>query len=384
MGTYIIQTPITPMELTIPQFDDPAMNMYVRQMKEIITSSLEENAQRIEVGLKAGTAILSVANVSATGLELAGNCYPATDSTYTSGTSALYWSATYTDKLYLNGGVDIEKILVPVGSIIPFYDFDAALTFDTDYWAYCNGQTKTIAGSARVLPDLSGRYLCGFGVDGDGLMGSATWSVDPIGNAAHTNTIGSANLPTHTHDINHTHGNMTSGNQSQGHTHDIAHGHADSFAVSAVSGTFGSSTHTHGAGTLKFVVGYSAGLGVSDVYFYDTSGSAIKAFEYEVAIYASGLNVGGYPCTASQTFYTYTGSGSSDTPSATGSVSGGVLSGSVTSLGTTASGAVSQDHTHTTNITALGATASGNGGFANNAFDIRPRSIRCRYIMRIL
>jgi len=102
------------MELTIPQFDDPAMNMMVRQMKEIITSSLEENAQRIEIGLKAGTALLSVASITATGMEMAGDMYPATDNAYKCGTSLLRWSEgrfvnLYADSIDLNGNLDISS-----------------------------------------------------------------------------------------------------------------------------------------------------------------------------------------------------------------------------------------------------------------------------------
>ena len=88
---------------------------------------------------------------------------------------------------------------VPIGSIIPFYDFNGALTFDTDYWAYCNGQSKTIGGSSRTLPDLSNRYLVGFGTEGGADIGSAVWSTTPVGNASHQ-----VNLA-HTHTIAHTH-----------------------------------------------------------------------------------------------------------------------------------------------------------------------------------
>lgn len=78
---------------------------------------------------------------------------------------------------------------VPIGSIIPFYDFNGALTFDTDYWAYCNGQTKTIGGSSRTLPDLSNRYLVGFGTEGGADIGSASWSTTVVGNASHQTSI---------------------------------------------------------------------------------------------------------------------------------------------------------------------------------------------------
>lgn len=105
---------------------------------------------------------------------------------------------------------------VPIGSIIPFYDFNGALTFDTDYWAYCNGQTKTIGGSSRTLPDLSNRYLVGFGTEGGANIGSAAWSTTVVGNASHqvTLTADQSGLVGH----NHT---ASAGNQSANHTHSI-------------------------------------------------------------------------------------------------------------------------------------------------------------------
>lgn len=96
--------------------------------------------------------------------------------------------------------INVLKALVPIGSIIPFYDFDAALTFDTDYWCYCDGQSQTIGGSARTTPDLSGRYLVGFGgaTDGAGDIDTAAWATAAVGNALHQ-----VNLQ---HSHSHTHG----------------------------------------------------------------------------------------------------------------------------------------------------------------------------------
>ena len=103
--------------------------------------------------------------------------------------------------------------LVPIGSIIPFYDFNGALSFDTDYWAYCDGSTATIADSARTLPDLSGRYLVGFGSDGGGDNDDATWATTAVGNAGHIIDL------SHTHDVDVT--SFTSGAGSS-HTHSVA------------------------------------------------------------------------------------------------------------------------------------------------------------------
>jgi hypothetical protein len=76
---------------------------------------------------------------------------------------------------------------VPIGSIIPFYDFNGGLTFDTTYWAYCNGQTVAVGSlGAQTLPDLSNRYLVGFGTEAGGDNGSAAWATAAVGVASHT------------------------------------------------------------------------------------------------------------------------------------------------------------------------------------------------------
>jgi hypothetical protein len=57
----------------------------------------------------------------------------------------------------------LNEDLVPTGTILPFYDYNGALTFNAALYKYCDGQTQTVGGSLRVLPDLSNRYLVGFG-----------------------------------------------------------------------------------------------------------------------------------------------------------------------------------------------------------------------------
>ena len=102
---------------------------------------------------------------------------------------------------------------VPIGSIIPFYDY-GALAFNTAYWAYCNGQTKTVLGVSRVLPDMSNRYLVGFGTEGGADIGSATWSITPVGNASHNVTLTGAQsgIGAHAH-------TASSGLQNASHAH---------------------------------------------------------------------------------------------------------------------------------------------------------------------
>lgn len=103
---------------------------------------------------------------------------------------------------------DVLTYLPPVGSIIPFYDFNASLTFDSTKWKYCDGQNQTFTGIGSVAtPDLSGRYLVGFGSDGAGDNDTAAWATSVVGNASnqisltHSHTVNS-----HTHTVNsHTH-----------------------------------------------------------------------------------------------------------------------------------------------------------------------------------
>lgn len=102
-----------------------------------------------------------------------------------------------TDEVTLPTGMELTKALAPIGSIIPFYDFNAALTFDTTYWVYCDGTSQTIGGVPRTTPDLSNRYLVGFGTEGGGDIDTAAWSTLPVGNASHQVNI----AHTHTVDI---------------------------------------------------------------------------------------------------------------------------------------------------------------------------------------
>lgn len=118
--------------------------------------------------------------------------------------------------------VDIIKALPPIGSIIPFFDFSDALTWDSTYWKICNGQSATIGGSSRTTPDLSGRYLVGFGTDGGGDNNGGVLNAVATGNAGHTI------------DISHT------------HTTNIA---AFSSATANVESTAAGGSHDHGGRT---------------------------------------------------------------------------------------------------------------------------------------
>lgn len=149
----------------------------------------------------------------------------------------------------------------PVGTVVAFYDFNAAVSFDTNVWAYCNGQTINNAGSTingLVVPDLSGRYIVGFGTDGSADIGSATWATAAVGAASHQVNIA------HTHTFEHTH---TIGS----HTHTVG---SLQFQVGTVTTTTFNGFHSNGASQpilLDAAVGSGSGTVTASVA---ASGSA--------------------------------------------------------------------------------------------------------------
>lgn len=132
----------------------------------------------------------------------------------------------------INGGViDAATFtncpqLVPIGSIIPFYDFNALVTFNATYWTYCNGGVVGGAGplAGQTLPDLSGRYLVGFGTDGGGDIGTAPWATATVGNAGNTINLEHSHIVSaHTHDMgSHTHNGPSHTHTVAAHTHTTA------------------------------------------------------------------------------------------------------------------------------------------------------------------
>lgn len=262
--------------------------------------------------------------------------------------------------------VDLSNVpgAPPVGSIIPFYDFDDLATFDSDYWAYCDGSTISDGDSpldGETLPDLSGRYLVGFGTDGGGDIDSASWATAAVGNVDHELDLSHTHTgPSHTHDLsNHTH-NLSS------HTHDMGnHSHA-------VSGTSDAeASHTHDAGGLYayYVLNFPGQDGVSFIaktvssWDADRSDSCGTGYTANTGI-TEATQCGGTSGAGSSHLHTIsfvsgtTGSGiSTGTPS--NNTSGAPSSNSTSSNGTGDTG------------TSLSSTE-----------DIQPSSIRVRYIMR--
>ncbi len=140
----------------------------------------------------------------------------------------------------------LQVQIVPIGSIIPFYDIDARLTFDKTYWAFCDGSTATISGiGAQTLPDLSNRYLVGFGTEGGNDIDTAAWDYAVVGNSSHQiNLQHSHTVNAHSHSLqNHTHSTPNHAHAVNAHTHDLE------------NHTHTGASHTHGPGSLSLKFG---------------------------------------------------------------------------------------------------------------------------------
>lgn len=215
---------------------------------------------------------------------------------------------------YQSPSLTLSKIY-PVGTVLPFYDFNAAVSFDTNVWAYCNGTTISDSASplnGLTLPNLSGRYIVGFGTEGGTDIGSATWNSTVVG----------SNLK----DLSHTH-------NTSNHTHGYAHTHE--------SGTLQFRTIDY-----KFIGFFPAPVGT--ITGYDSSGAETTIYNP----YLFATNGGSITVATNLTFQPvgYTANGSGATAS--------------TNAATGASGAV--------------ASSSG----LSAVQDVRPSSVRFRYIVR--
>lgn len=91
------------------------------------------------------------------------------------------------------------SVTMPVGTIVAHYDFNGLVALPAE-WMYCDGATVSDIDSpinGQVLPDLSNRYLVGFGTEAGNDIDTAAWATAAVGNASH-----SVALVTHTHDVN--------------------------------------------------------------------------------------------------------------------------------------------------------------------------------------
>lgn len=147
----------------------------------------------------------------------------------------------------VDGSITLDKLttevttrFVPAGTILAWYSYDLTaatpLSFSTAVYAYCDGATAvTVAGFTGTVsvPDMSDRYLIGFGTEGGKDIDTATWATVAVGNVSHSVTFS--------------------------HTH---------------TGT----SHTHGVGTLSFATG-SATSGVLSLF--SASGSLVAISQEE-------------------------------------------------------------------------------------------------------
>ena len=230
--------------------------------------------------------------------------------------------------------------LSPIGSMQPFYDYNGLVAFDANYWAWCDGSVVGGAGplAGQTLPDMSNRYLVGFGTEAGGDIDTAAWA---------TAAVGAAN-----HQIN------------------ILHGHTN----------YG---HYHSRGTLSGTYAGNTGYISADHYHTGTTSSA-GSHTHNVT-YTGGGDGGTVFIGSVQVKTTDQLSSSSQTTTA-----------SPLHSHTMSTGGVSSNHTHAYSGSvsfggAIGNTGSGINGDNNQATSnnlsatqsIQPRSIRCRFIMRI-
>ena len=122
-----------------------------------------------------------------------------------------------------NTRIASRRGVVPVGSIIPFYEFATdVLTYDSATWKICNGQTVTVSGVGVVtLPDLSERYLVGYGTEY--ALGVSDFNGngdidDPFSNNL-VGVAGSVYDLTHSHTHNHYHDLASHTHSLQSHVH---------------------------------------------------------------------------------------------------------------------------------------------------------------------
>ena len=270
--------------------------------------------------------------------------------TITTPTITDFTNATH-DHLDTAGGGALAQI-PPIGSIIPFYDFNGALSFDGGHWAYCDGSVVTVSGiGSQTLPDLSGRYLVGFGSDGAGDLDSASWSTSAVGNAAHQiNLSHSHTVNSHSHTVN-------------SHTHDLS------------NHTHSVSAHTHSINDHYHTIGYVYGSNFGPNGFNSNSG----VHSYTTFTTRSYMFTG-------MTFYSSTSTG--QTPSYR-FLSSGPTDGSHNSVSMTANsgggGNTGTPSNNNSGSSSPGTSSSspGTDSQLSSTQSIQPRSIQVRFIMRI-
>lgn len=255
--------------------------------------------------------------------------------------------STITKDIALTGNMSGRGIL-PVGSVIATfpnltgaYACTATTAADANGFVQCAGQTLSDATSpmnGQVIPNINDDVF---------LRGNATAGSSGGSNASIT--LSSANLPSHSHTIDHGHSNTfgltgTTTFAANGHVHDMAHAHQTTYQASTGAGSTYVRTSLSSSGGI-----WSTGeteWGRNGTYASGGNNTFLRILTSEQYFYTSGaLNNGG-------SVISNTGSNSS-------SASVG-FSGSVTSH----------------------SGSSGSVG-SGTAFSVTPKYITARYIMRV-
>lgn len=148
---------------------------------------------------------------------------------------------------------------VPIGSILPWCDFNGTLTIDVNY-RYMDGSVIVAPGSpidGQTTDDLSGAYIVGYGTLGGGDIDTAAYDPTPVGNANHQIAI------------NHTH----------------------TIAGTAIDGLLSTANGLTGTIRTEQVSNSSSGFGsvVDPKIIVDNSGNTVNTLRFQTA---SGTNNG--------------------------------------------------------------------------------------------
>jgi len=260
--------------------------------------------------------------------------------------------------------------IVPLGAVIAtFPNLTGAYTApsatpDSSGFVLCDGATVNDLGGPMhgvVVPTIN---------NGTFLAGSTKVNSNSASNlgtaaAASSVTLASGNLPTHTHDINHTHPADTSGSTAPAHVHG-----GTGLTVSLSNNTgIQSGSHAH---TTAHGWEWNNSNGTFTEY-WSLDGSQ------QQAQYGSAVTFPSYDRFEATHVASVAGTGVRQ--SFTAATVGGTTIGISSIGGSTAS--TSPAHTHSTPALTLGSTQSGSGGFANTAFNIIPKYLTATYVMRV-
>jgi hypothetical protein len=293
--------------------------------------------------------------------------------------------------------------LVPVGSIIPFYDLGAVCTFTAANWEYCDGSVVTSATSpivGQTKPDLSNRYLVGFGTEGGTDIDTAAWATAAVGNANHQIDLAHTHTgPSHTHTVTATgtsdaEGTGATGSGGTGATggsgtltsnNESSHTHGGSVSGTTINGD----SHTHSVSGIYAEIGADSTPG-SICFISSGTSVTMDRRVYWDATYS--YTTGNSDSTLCANIDGTLGSESTHEHEFSDSFTTSSNSGHSHTIATHTHTGPSHTHTgpsHTHTFTSGSATSSASGtgatGSAGSATtDIQPRSVRVRFIMRVL